>query len=161
MTTIPFTPQSIRAPEDARLTLPDIQTRINRLRMAQSQKTCSFDPAFTDVSAAPPPPYEDVPHPKNVNSVASFDLNALATSQDVMDLQSQANAYVDSLRSSLDLRNMTVKQALRDVYEATFGVVRDVYQNAGHVPLVQLFTKNNRLRGMGFLLAMLALLAMI
>ncbi len=161
MTTIPFEPRSIKAQEDTRLTLPDIQTRINRLRMAQSQKSCSFDPAFTDVSAVPPPPYEDVPHPKNVNSVASFDLNALATSQDIIDLQNQANAYVDATRKSLDLRNMTVKQALQDVYEATFGIVRDVYQNSGHVPFVQLFTKNNRLRGIGFLLVMLALLAMI
>ncbi len=161
MTTIPFTPRSIKAPEDARLTLQDIQTRINRLRMAQSQKTCSFDPAFTDVSAVPPPPYEDVPHPKNVNSVASFDLNTLATSKDIVNLQKQANAYADSVRSSLDLRNMTVKQALRDVYEATFGVIRDVYRNDGHVPLVPLLTKNNRMRGFGFLFVVLALLAMI
>lgn len=161
MTTIPYNPSSIREQEDVRLTLNDIQTRINRLRMAQTEKTCSYDPTFTDISAVPQAPYEDVPHPKNINKVATFDLNALATSKDIMNLQNQANAYVDKMRKSLDLRNMTVKQAFKDVYEATFGIVRDVYKNSGHVGFRELVTKNNRLRGLGFLFVLIALLSMI
>lgn len=161
MTTIPYEPASIQAQENVQLSLPDIQTRINRIRMAQTEKTCSYDPSFTDANSVPQPPYEDVPHPKSVNSVATFDLNALATSKDVMDLQAQANEYVDAKRKSLDLRTMTVKQALRDVYEATFGIVRDVYQNDGPVPFATLVTKNNRLRGLGFLFVLVAVFAMM
>lgn len=162
MTTIPYEPKSIKPPEVQRLALEDIQGKINRLRMAQADSKCSYDPTFTDPKAAPPPPYEDIPHPKGIRSVANFDLNALATSEDIINLQNQANAYVAKRRRDLDIRNLTVKQAMRDVYEATFGIARDVFRNERNEPVsIDTFTRNDRLRGLGILVIVVALLSFI
>lgn len=162
MTTIPYEPKSIKPPEIRRLALEDIQEKINRLRMAQADPKCSYDPSFTDPQAAPPPPYEDVPHPKGIRSIANFDLNSLATSEDIINLQNQANAYIAKRRQGLDLRNMTVKTAMHDVYEATFGIARDVFRNDRNEPVsIDTFTKNDRLRGLGILLIVVALLSFI
>lgn len=139
MSIIPFEPKAIAAPEVWRPTLEDVQ--------ADVRKNTS------------PAPYLEVPHPRGFRSVANFDLNSLATSEDVIKLQNQANAYVDEKRRDLDLRNLTVKGAMRDVYEATFGIARDVFRNE---PMsIETFTKNNRLRGLGILLIILALLSFI
>lgn len=133
MTTIPFEPQSIEAPEAWKPTLDDVQTGVR--------------------------PFAEVPRPRGVRSVASFDLNALATSEDVMKLQSQANAFLDERRRGLDLGNLTFSGAMKDVYEATFGLARDVFRNTGGPVSIDTFTKNNRLRGLGILLIMIALLS--
>ncbi len=140
MTTIPFEPKSIEAPSLRRPTLDDVQ--------ADVRKTIGA-------------PFVETPRPRGVRSVANFDLNALATSEDVMKLQSRANALVDERRKGLDLRNLTVSGAMRDVYEATFGIARDVFRNTDEPVSVDTFTKNNRLRGLGILLIVIALLSFV
>lgn len=103
--------------------------------------------------------YRNIPVPKGINNVASFDLNNLATSEDIAKLQDDANKYVDKRYKESTWRGLTLRLAVKDVYEALTGIPEDIYQNSGKVSLKELVAKNNRLRGLGILFVLFAIVS--
>ena len=56
---------------------------------------------------------------------------------------------------------MTIRNAVKDAYEALVGIPEDIYQNSGRISLKKLLVKNNRLRGLGVLLVVLSVVTML
>lgn len=83
-------------------------------------------------------------------------LNRLATSKDLMELQKRANE--DSRRRRVDAswRGLTIRRAVGDAGEAIFGTMADLHGNAPRVSAWDLLTRNDRLRGFGVLLIVMA-----
>ena len=83
-------------------------------------------------------------------------VNRLATSADIVELQKRANAEQARLEREASWKALTVRAAVRDAREAIFGITADLYGNTPHASLWEVSTRNNRLRGIGVLLVVLA-----
>jgi hypothetical protein len=103
--------------------------------------------------------YRNIPVPKGINNVASFDINNLATSKDIAKLQDEANAVVDKQYKESTWRGLTLRLAVKDTYEALTGIPADIYKNSGNVSLKNLLTRNNRLRGLGIFFVLFAVMS--
>jgi hypothetical protein len=100
--------------------------------------------------------------PPGVDAVASFDLNRLATSRDILTLQKQADQYLAKRAHKSKWRSFTPRQALTEAGEAMYGIMDDAFGNTpGPLSLKTLVTKNDRLRGVGVLLVILALILLV
>lgn len=157
MTTIPF--GQIQAPDEVQPTLGEINQQINKFRMSQADPRCAFDGKIdTDL---PKPPYVELPAPRGFDRVANVDLNFLATSKDLVNLQKRANELADRERYESSWEGLTIRRAVRDAMEALLGIPADLFGNTKPVPLAELLTKNNRLRGVGILLAVASALMIL
>ena len=55
------------------------------------------------------------------------------------------------------VRGMTLRNSVQDMREAITGIFSDLYKNNMNVSVGELFTKDNRLRGLGLLLVLASL----
>ena len=83
-------------------------------------------------------------------------LNRLATSEDIIRLQNAANEDSALTAHEASWRGFTLRMAVRDVREAIFGIMSDLFGNTRPAPLWDVATKNHRLRGIGVILIVLA-----
>lgn len=155
MTTITF--DQIPAPTDRRPTLDVINASINKLRMSQADPKCSFDAKMTTVTDLPKPPYVELPGPVDV----AGDLNLLATSKDLMDMQKRATELAVKRKYESSWQGLTIRRAVEDAREAMLGIPADLFGNSKPLPLSEVLTKGNRLRGLGIILAVTAALLML
>ena len=102
-----------------------------------------------------------VPIPKGIEHVANLDINSLVTSEDITKLQTDANEYAKKRYEDSTWKKMTIRNAVKDAYEALVGIPEDIYQNSGRISLKKLLVKNNRLRGLGVLLVVLSVVTML
>jgi hypothetical protein len=102
-----------------------------------------------------------IPIPKAITNVAGLELNNLATPADVAKLQNQANKLAEERYKDVTWRGLTLRNAVRDMYEAISGIPADIYQNNMPVSVKQLFTKDNRLRGLGLLFILFAMASIL
>ena len=154
MTTITF--DQIPAPTDRRPTLDAINANINKLRMSQADPKCSFDSKMT-ATDVPKTPYVELPDPVDVGA----DLNLLATSQDLVDMQKRATELAARRKYESSWQGLTIRRGVADVREALLGIPADLFGNSGPLPLGEVLTKGNRLRGLGIILAVAAALLML
>ena len=160
MTTIAF--DQIPVPTNRRPTLDQINADVNRFRMSQADPKCSFDAKSTATDQFPKPAYVELPDPVDVDSLAGVDLNLLATSQDLMDMQKRANELAVKRKYDSSWQGLTIRRAIADAREAMFGIPADLFGNSGNpLPLGELLTKNDRMRGVGIILAVVAALFML
>ena len=153
MTTITF--DLIPDPTNRRPTLDAINADINKLRMSQADPKCSFDAKLTvDV---PKPPYLELPDPMDVGS----DLNLLATSKDLVDMQKRATELAAKRKYESSWQGLTIRRAVEDAKEALLGIPADLFGNSKPLPLGEVLTKGDRLRGVGIILAVAAALLML
>jgi len=109
-------------------------------------------------------PYLDLPYvpvPKAIENVAGLQLNNLALPGDVAKLQNQANRLADERYKDATWKGLTLRNAVRDMYEAISGIPADIYQNNGRIGLKKLLTKDNRLRGLGLLFILFAIASIL
>lgn len=98
---------------------------------------------------------------KGFNNVANLELNNLATPGDIDKLQNQANDIAKNRYTESTWQGLTLRNAVSDVAEAMTGIISDVYKNNGNVSIVEILTKNNRIRGMGLIFIMIAIASLV
>lgn len=126
-------------------------------------------PTLSEVMQDPKSPFGDskfldmpyVPVPKAIENVAGLQLNNLALPGDVAKLQNQANRLADERYKDVTWRGLTLRNAVRDMWEAISGIPADIYQNNGRIGLKKLMTKDNRLRGLGLLFVLFAMASIL
>jgi hypothetical protein len=144
MTTITYESPYLPPPE---LVLPDIN------EVMSSVKTPAGNDNFLDM------PY--TPVPKAFTNVGSFDLNNLATAKDVATLQNKANKNAEKMYRQSTVGGLTLRNGVQDMYSAIVGVWGDLYKNNMNVSVKELFTKDNRLRGLGLTFILVSLAAIL
>ena len=109
-------------------------------------------------------PYLDFPYlpvPKGFTNVGSLELNNLATPANVKKLQDQVNALAEKRYKESTWKGLTLRLAVLDMSEAITGIVSDIYKNNGNVGAKELFTKNNRMRGLGLLFVLISVVSIL
>ncbi|ABT16901.1 hypothetical protein ATCVMO0605SPH_856L [Acanthocystis turfacea Chlorella virus MO0605SPH] len=140
MTTITYENPLLPPPQ---LVLPDINEVLTPM------KDPNANDLFLDM------PY--VPVPKAIDNVGSFQLNNLATARDVKTLQDKVNKNAEKMYAQSTVRGLTLRNGVEDVREALVGIWGDLYKNNLNVSVGTLFTKNNRLRGLGIFFILCAI----
>ena len=140
MTTITYENPLLPPPQ---LVLPDIN------EVMAPMKDPDANDLFLDM------PY--VPVPKAIENVGSFQLNNLATARDVKTLQDKVNKNAEKMYAQSTVRGLTLRNGVEDMREALVGIWGDLYKNNMNVSVETLFTKNNRLRGLGILFILSAI----
>ncbi|AGE49641.1 hypothetical protein ATCVNEJV2_924L [Acanthocystis turfacea Chlorella virus NE-JV-2] len=140
MTTITYENPLLPPPQ---LVLPDIN------EVLAPMKDPNANDLFLDM------PY--VPVPKAIDNVGSFQLNNLATARDVKTLQDKVNKNAEKMYAQSTVRGLTLRNGVEDVREALVGIWGDLYKNNLNVSVGTLFTKNNRLRGLGIFFILCAI----
>ena len=144
MTTITYDTDLLPPPQLVFPTLSEVM---------QDPKSPIGDSKFLDM------PY--IPIPKAITNVAGLQLNNLALPADVAKLQNQANRLADERYKDATWKGLTLRNAVRDMYEAISGIPADIYQNNGRIGLKKLLTKDNRLRGLGLLFILFAIASIL
>jgi hypothetical protein len=134
MTTIPYNSDL----------LPEPKLRFPTLKETTAKTLFSLDDQYLPVG-------------KGFDNVANLELNNLATAPDVKKLQDQANELANKLYKESTLKGLTLRIAVADMYEAITGIIADIYKNNGKISMKQLFTKNNRVRGLGLIFILVAI----
>jgi hypothetical protein len=98
-----------------------------------------------------------VPVPKAIENVGSFQLNNLATARDIKTLQDKVNKNAEKMYAQSTVKGLTLRNGVEDVREALVGIWGDLYKNNMNVSVGTLFTKNNRLRGLGIFFILCAI----
>ena len=109
-------------------------------------------------------PYLDwpyVPVPKGLSNVGNLDLNNLATPENVKKLQDQMNKLAEKKYKDSTWRGLTLRLAVTDMSEAITGILSDIYKNKGKVSVKELFTKDNRMRGLGLLFVLISVVSIL
>ena len=143
-TIIPYDTPYLPPPE---LVQPDIN------EVMTSVKTPSGNDNFLNM------PY--TPVPMAFENVASFDLNNLATAKDVATLQNKANKNAEEMYRQSTVAGLTLRNGVQDMYSAIVGVWGDLYKNNMNVSVKELFTRDNRLRGLGLIFILVSLAAIL
>ena len=124
------------------LVLPDIN------EVMSSIKNPNENDLFLDM------PY--MPVPKAIENVAGLELNNLATAKDIATLQDKANKNAEEQYRQSTVRGLTLRNGVQDMREALTGIWSDLYKNNMEAN-VNIFTKNNRLRGLGLMFVLVAI----
>jgi hypothetical protein len=109
-------------------------------------------------------PYIDWPYlpiPKGFTNIGSLELNNLSTPENVKKLQDQVNLLAEKRYKESTWRGLTLRMAVSDMAEAITGIPSDIYKNNGNVSAKELFTKNNRLRGLGLLFVLISVVSIL
>jgi hypothetical protein len=109
-------------------------------------------------------PYIDWPYlpvPKGFTNIGSLELNNLWTPGNVKKLQDQVNALAEKRYKESTWRGLTLRLAVSDMSEALTGIPADIYKNNGNVGVKEIFTKNNRLRGLGLLFVLISVVSIL
>lgn len=137
--------------------LPPPQLQFPTLSEAMAPNTSpgvpSGNDAFLDM------PY--LPVPKGFTNVGSLELNNLANPADVKKLQDQVNTLAEKRYKESTWRGLTLRLAVSDMSEALTGIFADIYKNNGNVSAKELFTKNNRMRGLGLLFILISIVSIL
>ena len=143
MTTIPY---------DTDL-LPPPQLRFPTLDEAMAPNVPPGTPAGNDYFLDMP----YMPVGKGFTNIGSLELNNLATPENVKKLQDQVNALAEKRYKESTWRGLTLRLAVADMSEALTGIPADIYKNNGNVGVKEIFTKNNRVRGLGLLFVLISI----
>jgi hypothetical protein len=109
-------------------------------------------------------PYIDWPYlpvPKGFTNIGSLELNNLSTPENVKKLQDQVNELAEKRYKESTWRGLTLRMAVSDMAEALTGIPADIYKNNGNVGVKEIFTKNNRLRGLGLLFVLISVVSIL
>jgi hypothetical protein len=109
-------------------------------------------------------PFLDMPYmpvPKGFTNVGSLELNNLATPENVKKLQDQVNQLAEKRYKESTWRGLTLRLAVTDMSEAITGIISDIYRNKGQVGAKELFTKDNRMRGLGLLFVLISVVSIL
>jgi hypothetical protein len=139
-TIIPYDTPYLPPPQ---LVLPDINEVMTTVQAPK------INDLFLDM------PY--VPVPRAFTNVGSIQLNNLATAKDVATLQNKVNRDAQKMYQQATVGGLTLRNGVQDMREAIVGIWADLYQNNMNVSVKDLFTKNNRLRGLGLLFVLISL----
>lgn len=137
--------------------LPPPEIEFPTLKDALAPMTPPGTPAGND-------PFLDMPYvpvPKAFTNVGSLELNNLATPANVKKLQDQANELAKKRYKESSWRGLTLRLAVSDMSEAITGIPADIYKNNGKVGVKELFTKNNRMRGLGLLFVLISVVSIL
>jgi hypothetical protein len=109
-------------------------------------------------------PFLDMPYmpvPKGFTNVGSLELNNLATPENVKKLQDQVNQLAEKRYKESTWRGLTLRLAVTDMSEAITGIISDIYRNTRQVGAKELFTKDNRMRGLGLLFVLISVVSIL
>ena len=137
--------------------LPPPQLQFPTLSEAMAPNTSPGVPSGNDAFLDMP----FLPVPKGFTNVASLELNNLSTPENVQKLQSQANELAEKRYKESTWRGLTLRLAVSDMSEALTGIFADIYKNKGNIGAKQLFTKNNRMRGLGLLFILISVVSLL
>jgi hypothetical protein len=89
---------------------------------------------------------------------SELEYNGLMPSKSLMEMQRVANAERRAAVTASRPENLTLRRALADMYDGVIGAWEEVYRSTADSPagLWAVFSKRNRLRGLGLALAALA-----
>ena len=131
--------------------LPPPELKVPSLTEALAPESVKNDDPFLDLSY--------VPVPKGFDNFGSLELNNLATSEDVAKLQDQLNKLAEEKYKRSTWKGLTFRIAVQDMFEALTGIPADIYQNSGRVSLKELLTRDDRLRGLGLIFFLVAVVS--
>ena len=137
--------------------LPPPQLQFPTLDQALAPNVPPGTPAGND-------PYFDWPYlpvPKGFTNIGSLELNNLSTPENVKKLQDQVNVLAEKRYKESTWRGLTLRMAVSDMAEALTGIPADIYKNNGNVGVKEIFTKNNRLRGLGLLFVLISIVSIL
>jgi len=137
--------------------LPPPQLEFPTLDQAMAPNVPPGTPAGND-------PYIDWPYlpvPKGFTNIGSLELNNLATPENVKKLQDEVDKLVEKRYKESTWRGLTLRMAVSDMAEALTGIPADIYKNNGNVSVKEIFTKNNRLRGLGLLFVLISVVSIL
>jgi hypothetical protein len=137
--------------------LPPPQLQFPTLDQALAPNVPPGTPAGND-------PYIDWPYlpvPKGFTNIGSLELNNLANPVDVKKLQDQVNVLAEKRYKESTWKGLTLRLAVSDMAEAITGIPSDIYKNNGKVSAKELFTKNNRMRGLGLLFILISVVSIL
>ena len=83
----------------------------------------------------------------------------LSSAQDLAARQAEANRHAEEEASRSSMAGLTLRTAMEDVREVVVGIPADLFGQSGPVSLADLVGKNDRLRGLGILALLGALLS--
>ncbi|AGE52472.1 hypothetical protein PBCVCvsA1_241L [Paramecium bursaria Chlorella virus CvsA1] len=131
--------------------LPPPELKVPSLVQALAPESVKNDDPFLDLS--------DFPVPKGFDNVGSLELNNLSTAEDVATLQNQLNKLAEEKHKRSTWKGLTFRIAVQDMWEALTGIPTDIYQNSGRVSLKELLTRDDRLRGLGLIFFLVAVVS--
>jgi len=137
--------------------LPPPQLEFPTLDQAMAPNVPPGTPAGND-------PYIDWPYlpvPKGFTNIGSLELNNLSTPENVKKLQDQVNVLAEKKYKESTWKGLTLRMAVSDMAEALTGIPADIYKNNGNVSVKEIFTKNNRLRGLGLLFVLISVVSIL
>ena len=137
--------------------LPPPQLRFPTLSEALAPNVPPGTPAGNDY-------YLDMPYMpvgKGFTNIGSLELNNLANPVDVKKLQDQVNTLAEKRYKESTWKGLTLRLAVSDMAEAITGIPSDIYKNNGKVSVKELFTKNNRMRGIGLLFILISVVSIL
>ena len=102
-----------------------------------------------------------MPVGKRFTNIGSLELNNLANPVDVKKLQDQVNTLAEKRYKESTWKGLTLRLAVSDMAEAITGIPSDIYKNNGKVSVKELFTKNNRMRGVGLLFILISVVSIL
>jgi hypothetical protein len=102
-----------------------------------------------------------MPVGKGFTNIGSLELNNLATPENVKKLQDQVNALAEKRYKESTWQKLSLRLAVTDMSEAITGILSDIYKNNGNVGVKELFTKNNRMRGLGLLFVLISIVSIL
>ncbi len=82
----------------------------------------------------------------------------LSSGQDLARRQAEADRLVDRAAARSSMAGLTLRTAMEDVQEVVVGIPADLFGQSGPLPLWDVLNKNDRLRGLGILALLGALL---
>lgn len=83
----------------------------------------------------------------------------LTSAQDLAARQEAADRQRESVAQRSSMAGLTLRTALQDLREVVVGIPTDLFGGSGTLPLGEVVVKNDRLRGLGLLLLVTAVLA--
>lgn len=107
---------------------------------------------------APPPDKMMARTTAEIDSMRDF---GMVSPDDLMRLQREANEAQQKKYQDASLDSLTFNSAVADAHEALAGVVEDFSGTTDRHSLRDIFTHENRLRGLGILLIALALVGLV
>jgi hypothetical protein len=106
---------------------------------------------YTSVADPPDPTSLDLPMVQNPDDVITPGISTKRPNQILAEQRAQNDTLYKKYQTSR-VQNLTLRQLLADSGDALSCLFKEVLGNQKPVPLSQVVTQNNRLRGWGFML---------
>jgi hypothetical protein len=87
--------------------------------------------------------------------------NGLVPSADIIENQKEMNKQMDADYEGSKLQNITLDAAIKDMTDATKGILDDILGSGQSLGLWEIISKDNRLRGLGMVFILISSIVLL